>query len=153
MPNSEIIRLIKKTLPSRSYPIDFREMEDGDTFEAFTDSKWRCIIRELYRIFAKGGVVVWNVADATKDGSEAATDAAMYFRGKLETESAPSIEGLNLGKIIAYATAASIAEAFLDDLDNLDSFEDYFDERYCDIDESMFAEDFPSTIVHDRFCC
>jgi len=83
--------------------------------------------------------------------TKAATDAAMYFREKLEAESAPSIEGLNLGKIIAYATAASIAEAFLDDLDNLDSFEDYFDERYCGIDESMFTKNFPSTIVENRF--
>ena len=32
--------------------------------------QWRDIIRELYRVTADGGVVVWIVADQTRDGSE-----------------------------------------------------------------------------------
>jgi len=36
-------------------------------------AKWQAIIAELYRLTMAGGVVVWNVADATIDGSETGT--------------------------------------------------------------------------------
>ena len=41
------------------------------------------IARELYRVTAPGGVVVWNVADATVDGSETGTSftQALFFKG------------------------------------------------------------------------
>jgi DNA modification methylase len=34
---------------------------------------WRAVIKELYRITAIGGVVVWVVADATRNGTESGT--------------------------------------------------------------------------------
>lgn len=47
----------------RDYGKDF----DADSFD------WHPIIKELYRVTAVGGVVVWVVADATIDGSETGT--------------------------------------------------------------------------------
>lgn len=47
----------------RDYGTDF----DPDSFG------WQAIVRELYRITAVGGVVVWVVADATINGSETGT--------------------------------------------------------------------------------
>lgn len=47
----------------RTYGKDF----DPDTFD------WHSIIKELYRVTAVGGVVVWVVADATIKGSETGT--------------------------------------------------------------------------------
>lgn len=39
----------------------------------WTPAKWQAIIAELYRVTKPGGVVVWVVADITKDGSETGT--------------------------------------------------------------------------------
>lgn len=39
----------------------------------WTPDKWKAIIAELYRVTKDGGVVVWNVADATVNGSETGT--------------------------------------------------------------------------------
>jgi site-specific DNA-methyltransferase (adenine-specific) len=43
---------------------------------------WKPVIRELYRITKKGGVVVWIVSDATVDGNETGTSfrQALYFQ-------------------------------------------------------------------------
>lgn len=39
----------------------------------WTETKWKAIIQELYRITKNGGVVVWVVGDATIKGSETGT--------------------------------------------------------------------------------
>ena len=39
----------------------------------WTETKWKAIIQELYRITKNGGVVVWVVGDATINGSETGT--------------------------------------------------------------------------------
>jgi DNA modification methylase len=39
----------------------------------WTEAKWKAIIAELYRVTKQGGVVVWNVGDATVNGSETGT--------------------------------------------------------------------------------
>ena len=43
---------------------------------------WKAIIKELYRVTKKGGVVVWVVGDATIKGSETGTSfkQALYFK-------------------------------------------------------------------------
>ena len=43
---------------------------------------WKPVIKELYRIIKKGGVVVWIVNDATINGSETGTSfkQALYFK-------------------------------------------------------------------------
>lgn len=48
----------------------------------WSESVWRHIIKELYRITKKGGVVVWVVGDATVKGSETGTSfkQALYFK-------------------------------------------------------------------------
>jgi DNA modification methylase len=50
--------------------------EDSWTFEKFTE-----LATELHRVTADGGVVVWNVSDQTKDGSESGSSfrQALYF--------------------------------------------------------------------------
>lgn len=45
----------------------------NETLNDWCESKWRLIIVELYRITKSGGVVVWNVGDATVNGSETGT--------------------------------------------------------------------------------
>ena len=44
--------------------------------------KWEAIIKELYRVTKKGGVVVWVVGDATIKGSETGTSfkQALFFK-------------------------------------------------------------------------
>ena len=48
----------------------------------WTFEKFQAIAKELYRITAQGGVVVWVVADATVDGSETGTSfrQALFFK-------------------------------------------------------------------------
>jgi DNA modification methylase len=43
---------------------------------------WKAIVRELYRVTKRGGVVVWIVCDATINGSETGTSfrQALYFK-------------------------------------------------------------------------
>lgn len=45
----------------------------NDSLNDWTPAKWQAIIAELFRVTKDGGVVVWNVADATIDGSETGT--------------------------------------------------------------------------------
>ena len=45
----------------------------NDSLDDWTESKWQGVISEAYRVTAKGGVVVWIVADATVKGSETGT--------------------------------------------------------------------------------
>ena len=44
-----------------------------DSNSDWCESKWKSILKELYRVTAKGGVVVWVVGDATIKGSETGT--------------------------------------------------------------------------------
>jgi DNA modification methylase len=54
-----------------SPPYDGLRHYDGTYVHGSVD--WRAIIKELYRITARGGVVVWVVADETKNGTESGT--------------------------------------------------------------------------------
>lgn len=55
-----------------SPPYDNLRTYNG-TLNDWTPEKWQAIIRELFRVTKKGGVVVWIVADATVNGSETGT--------------------------------------------------------------------------------
>ena len=48
----------------------------------WNESIWKNIIKELFRVTKKGGVVVWVVGDATIDGNETGTSfkQALYFK-------------------------------------------------------------------------
>ena len=48
----------------------------------WNEDVWKPIIKELYRVTAKGGVVVWIVGDATIKGSETGTSfkQSLYFK-------------------------------------------------------------------------
>ena len=48
----------------------------------WNESIWKAIIKELYRVTKKGGIVVWVVGDATIKGSETGTSfkQALYFK-------------------------------------------------------------------------
>lgn len=48
----------------------------------FTFDKFKNIVNELYRVLKQGGVVIWVVADQTKDGTESGTSfrQALYFK-------------------------------------------------------------------------
>jgi site-specific DNA-methyltransferase (adenine-specific) len=48
---------------------------------AWSEEVWKHIIKELYRVTGHGGVVMWNVSDATVKGSETGTSfkQALYF--------------------------------------------------------------------------
>lgn len=50
-----------------SPPYDDLRSYNGYTFD------WKIVIQELFRVVKDGGVVVWVVADQTKDGSESGT--------------------------------------------------------------------------------
>ncbi len=45
----------------------------NDSLNDWTPAKWQAVLAELYRITKDGGVVVWNVGDATIRGSETGT--------------------------------------------------------------------------------
>lgn len=55
-----------------SPPYDNLRTYNG-TLNDWTPEKWQAIIRELFRVTKKGGVVVWVVGDATIKGSETGT--------------------------------------------------------------------------------
>lgn len=59
-----------------SPPYDDLRTYNGYTFE------FEPIAKELYRVIKTGGVLVWVVGDATKDGSESGTsfEQALYFK-------------------------------------------------------------------------
>ena len=65
-----------------SPPYDnLRNYKDG-LKDSWNINVWKPILEELYRVTKKGGVVVWNVGDATKNGSETGTSfkQALYFQ-------------------------------------------------------------------------
>lgn len=45
----------------------------NDTLNDWNADKWQAILRELFRVTRDGGVLVWNVADATINGTETGT--------------------------------------------------------------------------------
>ena len=55
-----------------SPPYDNLRTYNG-TLNDWNADKWQAIIRELFRVTKKGGVVVWVVGDATINGSETGT--------------------------------------------------------------------------------
>ena len=55
-----------------SPPYDNLRSYNGNN-EQWGENVWRKVIKELYRVTAKGGVVVWVVGDATIKGSETGT--------------------------------------------------------------------------------
>jgi len=60
----------------------YDNLRDYDGSYAPDSLNWRGTINELYLITASGGVVVWVVSDATKDGTESGTSfrQALYAR-------------------------------------------------------------------------
>ena len=64
-----------------SPPYDDLRTYNGNIYE-WNEKKWKCILRELFRITKPGGVVVWIVGDATIKGSETGTSfkQALYAK-------------------------------------------------------------------------
>lgn len=64
----------------RNYCNDKKNNNYQNNFEFDID----IIIDELYRVLKKGGVIIWVVADQTKDGNESGTsfEQALKFKGK-----------------------------------------------------------------------
>ena len=54
----------------------------NDNNKHWSEQVWKDVIKDLYRITKKGGVVVWIVGDATINGSETGTSfkQALYFK-------------------------------------------------------------------------
>lgn len=50
--------------------------------EAWNEAKWKGVIESFYRIMKPGGVIVWVVADACKNGNETGTSfkQALFFK-------------------------------------------------------------------------
>lgn len=71
---TEMVRLEAGSvdLTVTSPPYDNLRTYNG-SLNDWTADKWQSIIAELYRLTKDGGVVVWNVADATANGSETGT--------------------------------------------------------------------------------
>lgn len=65
-----------------SPPYDNLRTYDCNIDEVWNDKKWKDIIKELYRVIVKGGVVVWIVNDSTIKGSETGTSfkQALYAK-------------------------------------------------------------------------
>lgn len=55
-----------------SPPYDNLRTYNGNN-DFWGESSWKCILKELYRVTADGGVLVWVVGDATVKGSETGT--------------------------------------------------------------------------------
>ena len=64
-----------------SPPYDNLRTYNNDIGQSWGESVWKPIIKELYRVTKKGGVVVWVVGDATIKGSETGTSfrQALWF--------------------------------------------------------------------------
>jgi site-specific DNA-methyltransferase (adenine-specific) len=64
-----------------SPPYDNLRTYNNDVDKTWGEHVWKPIIKELYRVIADGGYVVWNVNDATLNGSETGTSfrQALYF--------------------------------------------------------------------------
>lgn len=65
-----------------SPPYDNLRTYANNIDENWNEEVWKPIIKGLYRIIKEGGVVVWIVGDATKNGSESCTSfkQALYFK-------------------------------------------------------------------------
>ena len=65
-----------------SPPYDNLRTYKNDIDKTWNKNIWQDIIKELYRVTAVGGVVVWVVGDATIDGSETGTsfNQALFFK-------------------------------------------------------------------------
>lgn len=69
---------VMRTMPDNRFDLTvtsppYDHIRDYDGTYAPDSLDWRGVIKELYRVTAQGGVVVWVVADATKNGSESGT--------------------------------------------------------------------------------
>ena len=64
-----------------SPPYDNLRTYNNDVDKTWGEHIWKPIIKELYRVTKQGGYVVWNVNDATINGSETGTSfkQALYF--------------------------------------------------------------------------
>lgn len=64
-----------------SPPYDNLRTYNGNN-DLWNENMWKKIIKELYRVTKKGGVIVWIVGDATIKGSETGTSfkQALYFK-------------------------------------------------------------------------
>ena len=64
-----------------SPPYDNMRTYNNDVDKTWGEQVWKPIIKGLYRVIKYGGVVVWNVNDATIDGSETGTSfrQALFF--------------------------------------------------------------------------
>jgi len=64
-----------------SPPYDNLRTYNNDIDKTWGEHVWKPIIKELYRVVKKGGVVVWVVNDATINGSETGSSfrQALYF--------------------------------------------------------------------------
>ena len=64
-----------------SPPYDNLRSYNGNN-EAWSETVWKAVIKELYRVTAEGGVVVWVVSDSTVNGSETGTSfkQALHFK-------------------------------------------------------------------------
>ena len=65
-----------------SPPYDNLRTYKNDIDKSWNKNVWKEIIKELYRVTAVGGIVVWVVGDATIDGSETGTsfNQALFFK-------------------------------------------------------------------------
>lgn len=64
-----------------SPPYDSLRSYNGNN-EAWNEDVWKEVIKELHRVTAEGGVVVWVVGDSTVNGSETGTSfkQALHFK-------------------------------------------------------------------------
>ena len=64
-----------------SPPYDNLRSYNGNN-DSWNETVWKAVIKELHRVTAEGGVVVWVVADATIKGSETGTSfkQALFFK-------------------------------------------------------------------------
>ena len=64
-----------------SPPYDNLRSYNGNN-EAWSETVWKAVIKELHRVTAEGGVVVWVVGDSTVNGSETGTSfrQALHFK-------------------------------------------------------------------------
>lgn len=84
--NDDCIEVMKKfeseciDLTVTSPPYDNLRTYKGSL--KWNENIWKSVIKELYRITKKGGVVIWVVGDATIKGSETGTSfkQALYFK-------------------------------------------------------------------------
>ena len=82
--NVEVMKRMKEgciDLTVTSPPYDDLRTYNNDIGKTWGEDVWKPIIKELYRVTKKGGVVVWVVGDRTKNGCESGTSfkQALWF--------------------------------------------------------------------------